>query len=64
MGGLVIGWLPDGDAARTLYENPKRMHHGVSVVDYRCEDGRFFLVSAGCVTISNPDSFSSSERGG
>ncbi len=30
--------------------------------DYRCEDGRF-QVSASCVTISNPDSLSSSDTG-
>ncbi len=31
-------------------------------IDYGCEDGRF-SVSASCVTISNPDSLSSSETG-
>jgi hypothetical protein len=31
-------------------------------LDYRCEDGRF-PVPASCVTISNPDSLSSSETG-
>jgi hypothetical protein len=31
-------------------------------IDYRCEDGRF-PVSASCVTISNPDSLSSSGKG-
>jgi hypothetical protein len=30
------------------------------IVDCRCECGRF-LVSASCMTISNPDSLSSSE---
>jgi hypothetical protein len=33
-----------------------------STMDYRCEVGRF-LVSANCVTISNPDLLSSSETG-
>ncbi len=31
-------------------------------IDYRCEDGRS-PVSTSCVTISNPDSHSSSETG-
>jgi hypothetical protein len=33
----------------------------VLVIDYRCDDGRFAL-SASCVTISNPDLLSSSEK--
>ncbi len=32
------------------------------IIDCRCEDGRFF-VSSSCVTISNPGSLSSSEKG-
>jgi hypothetical protein len=32
-------------------------------IDYRCEDGSFFLVFTSCVVFSNPDSLSSSETG-
>jgi hypothetical protein len=43
-------------------ESVFKMRSRVYGIDYRCEDGRF-LVSASCVTISNPDSLSSSETG-
>jgi hypothetical protein len=39
-----------------------RFHVSGRIIDYRCEDGRF-PVSGSCVTISNPDSLSSSETG-
>jgi hypothetical protein len=37
--------------------------NGAVTIEHRCEDGGSITVSASCVTISNPDSLSSSETG-
>ncbi len=51
-----------GESTLELAEGPH--FHGASrqPIDYRCDDGRF-PVSASCVTTSNPDLLSSSEKG-
>jgi hypothetical protein len=51
----------------SMFEQKKRKKEQLNgllygTIDYRCEDG-CFPVSASCVTISNPDSLSSSEKG-
>jgi hypothetical protein len=61
----LAGRVVDGYADRLLRKKAFRLNStslGRETVDYRHEDGRF-PVSVTCVTISNPESLSSSETG-
>jgi hypothetical protein len=59
---LPSGWITANKV------NPKQPFSGTEIlfrwhhIDYRCEDGRF-IMSARCVTSSDPDSLSSSKTG-
>jgi serine/threonine-protein phosphatase PP1 catalytic subunit len=50
------------EECKRRYETPNTFFICGESIDYSCEDGRF-PVFAGCLTISNPNSLSSSESG-
>ncbi len=51
---------PRGANVNSVRSNLLVLDHVVAPLDYKCKEGRF-LVSALCVTISNPDLLSCSE---